>query len=295
MRFIYKRSFLVIGCCLLFCLSWLPARAEVAKQQTAPKYGKYVNSMLVRTRTAATYPKGLKVFTLVGIYQDFDERRHPETGAMQDLPAGVSRQQLTALLWGEIGITRQFQVGAAIPYINRRFEDRAAGIDDSVSGISDVKLYGKYQVLPESRLNPAIAVDGFLKLPTGDADEGLGNDETDVTLGLAVSKRLTDISAHINPEYTFTGGDKSDIGLSADDRVNLNAGVMYHATSRLVPMLEINALWWGDVGDRTEIGGGVLWFPLKNVSLKTAISVPVDADMPWQADWIPWVKLAAWF
>lgn len=295
MPFIFRIALLGIGFVLLATFFATPAPVVAAEEKAVSYYGKYVNSMLVRTRTAATYPKGLKVFTLVGLYQDFDERRNPETGGMEDLPAGVNRRQATAVLWGEIGITDRFQAGVSVPYVYRRFEDRADGIDETDSGISDGRLYAKYRVVAETRFVPAVAVDGFLKLPTGDEDEGLGNGETDVTVGLPVSKRFCAVSVHVNPEYTFTGGDTSDIGPPADNRVNLNAGAMYHLSSKWIPMVEANALWWGDVGDRTEVGGGVLWSPAENVSLKTAVSVSVDADLPWQADWVPWVKLATWF
>lgn len=214
---------------------------------------------------------------------------------MEDLPGDVHRRVLTSVLWGEIGITARFQVGVSIPYIYRDYKNPSLNIDTTDYGVGDARLYAKFRVVSESRFVPGVALDGFVKLPTGDEDKNLGNGETDVTIGLPVSKRFSDISVHVCPEFTFTGGDKPDLGPSADDRFNLNVGIMYHATDRLVPMLEVNSLWWGDVGDQTDIGGGVLWFPQKNTSVKVAMSRNIDADMPWSADWTPWIKLAIWF
>lgn len=60
---------------VFICLILFPEEG-VAQNTTPKKYGKYANSMLVKTRTAATYPKGLKVFTLVAAYHDADEYRN---------------------------------------------------------------------------------------------------------------------------------------------------------------------------------------------------------------------------
>jgi hypothetical protein len=271
------------------------AQAATNEASTATVWGKYPNSLLIRTRTAATYPRGLSVFTLVGLYQDFTDRRNADTGRMENLPSGMKRRQSTFVLWGEYGFTDRFQVGLSAPVIDRDFRDDDAGVDDSITGLGDISLYAKVKLLGETRARPALTLDGFLKMPTGDKDDGLGNGETDITLAGSVSKRFDAISVHVNPEYTFTGGDRSGIGASADDRFSLNCGMMWHATPSFLPAVEWNGMWWGDVGDQQEVGCGFLWFPTKNTSIKVAVAGAVDADVPWKADWTPWIKIATWF
>jgi len=289
-----KRQLLIVHILILWisgCISVVNA-ADAAEDSI---YNKYPNSLLLRTRTAATYPSGLHVFTWVGQYQDYTERRNPITGKMEDIPSDMERKLFTSTFWWEYGVTNRFQVGVNTPLISRTFEQKSTGLDDSETGMGDISLYSKYKILSETEWLPAVTVDGFLKLPTGDTSKGMSNDETDGTLGTSLSKRWDAVSFHVNPEYTFTGGHYSDIGAAADDRFRLNCGVLWHATDYLLPSLEWNGMWWGDVGDQQEVGGGILWFPAKNVSVKLAVAFPIDSDVPWESDRSYWIKVATWF
>lgn len=226
------------------------------------------------------------VFTLVGAWFDQDHARNP----------ALSREQLSSVLWTEYGIRGWLQAGVAAPFIARSTANAATGVEDDVAGLGDVNLYGKCRVLTERAIRPALALETFVKLPTGDEDDGLGNGETDVTIGLTLSKRRGAFSAHANPEYVFTGGNKAALGATADDRFAFNAGLMWHASATLIPMFEYNGFWWGDAGRQSDLGGGLLWFPTRNTSLKAGVAVPVhESGVAWTADWVPWIKIAAWF
>ncbi len=256
--------------------------------------GKYPASLVIKTRTACTYPAGLRVFTLVGAYADFAARREAD-GSMVGLPDGMRHRRTLTLLWSEYGITDRLQCGIALPFVVREYRDSAAGVHDHADGLGDMWAYAKYRALVETPSHPAVALDAWVKLPTGDEDKGLGNGEFDVKLTAEVSKRLGLLSFHFNPEYTLTGGGRDEVGAAADDRITVNAGVIVHWLPRVLPMVEANGLWWGDVGHEVDVGGGFLFFLDKNASLKVGVSVPVDVDMPWAVRWMPWVKLAAWF
>ncbi len=257
--------------------------------------GKYPASMLIKTRTATTYPEGMWVFTVVGTWFDADEKRNKGKDEMEDLPTDVTYRLGTSVLWAEYGVTDRLQLGLAAPVLYRRMENPVAGVNDTMVGLGDMCSYVKYKVITETSGRPGVSADVWAKLPTGDEDRGLGNDQTDITLALEVSKRIGCLSWHLNPEYVFTGGSHDEIGDAAHNRAVLNVGVMWHATASLVPMLEVNTFRWGPQGNQTDIGGGFLWFPTKSTSLKVGVSVPVDVDMPWSADWTPWVKYAWWF
>lgn len=258
-------------------------------------WNKYPNSLLLRTRTAATYPEGQSVFTLVGTYQNFTKYRNPVTHEMSGLPKGMRRWQYTLNFWGEYGITDRTQIGLAMPFIDRRYRNDRIGLDDTSTGFGDLSFYAKTKVLTETEWLPAITLDGFWKIPSGDKDEGLGNGEMDFTAACAFSKRYSDYSLHVNPEYTFTGGDRKTIGTTAEDRLRLNCGLMWHIMPQFLPAVEWNALWWGDVGVQHEAGIGFLWFPFQNVSIKLAVAVPIYSDQPWESNWTPWIKIATWF
>lgn len=254
-------------------------------QKTNTVWGKYVNSMLLKTRTAATYPNGIWVFTLVCTYQDMDHHANPD----------LKRELSTTTLWIERGMTDRFQVGVCQPYLFWKNKNQRTDFETSENGPSDTSLYAKRNLLKESVYLPSISLDGFLKMPVADEDHGLSNGEFDEILGLEFSKRWRDFSLHINPEYVFTGGSKSKLGATADDRTALNTGLMWHTSPKLVPMFEYNGYWWGDAGELSEVGGGMLWFPTKNTSVKLGVSIPVYKNVIWAADWTPWIKLAFWF
>jgi len=214
---------------------------------------------------------------------------------MHDLPAGMHHRRTTSILWGEYGLNGRFQFGVGIPYVFRDFQNKAADVHDTPRGLGDIWLYGKYKVLAETLTRPAFSADLWVKTSTGDDDKGLGSGYTDVKITMEISKRFNELSLHLNPEYTFSGGSHSKRGDAADDKIAVNFGGMYHMSPNIIPMLEVNGLWWGDVGHSVDIGGGALFLFGKNTSLKLAVSIPVDVDMPWSTKWTPWIKAAVWF
>jgi len=256
--------------------------------------GKYPASLVIKTRTACTYPAGLRVFTLVGAYADLTARRGAD-GSMYGLPDGMRNRRTLTVLWGEYGITDRLQCGIAFPYVFREYKDSATGVHNRPDGLGDMWAYVKFRPVVETPARPAVALDVWVKLPSGDEEKGLGNGEVDVKLAAEISKRCGRLSFHLNPEYTFTGGGRDEVGAAADDRITMNAGMIVHWSSRVLPMIEANGLWWGDVGHEVDVGGGFLFFLSKNTSLKVGVSVPLDVDMPWAVRWMPWIKLAAWF
>ncbi len=148
-------------------------------------------------------------------HANFRRRQRPGRKGMYSLPPGVHRRRTTTLLWSEYGLTDRLQFGLAVPYVFRTFQDREAGIDDRGQGIGDVWLYGKYRIVSERQIRPAISTDVWLKTCTGKRDRGLGNGKLDVRLTAEISKRIQDFSFHLNPGYTFTGGSHSKIGKAA--------------------------------------------------------------------------------
>lgn len=51
----------------------------------------------------------------------------------------------------------------------------------------------------------------------------------------------------------------------------------------------------GEAGEQSDVGGGVLWFPFSNLSIKLSVATPVYRQVTWSASWTPWLKVAAWF
>jgi len=86
----------------------------------------------------------------------------------------MERKLFTSTFWWEYGVTNRFQIGVNTPLISRTFEQKSTGLDDSETGMGDISLYSKYKIASETEWLPAVTVDGFLKLPTGDTSKGAG-------------------------------------------------------------------------------------------------------------------------
>jgi hypothetical protein len=67
---------------------------------------------------------------------------------------------------------------------------RWADEPDDAWGIGDLAFGARRRVVDETDERPAVAVLGTLKLPTADADDGLGSGETDVLLAAIAQKTL---------------------------------------------------------------------------------------------------------
>lgn len=72
--------------------------------------------------------------------------------------------------------------------------------------LSDISLFGKWQVLDEGVVTPAISVMGTLKLPTGKPSKGTGNGNVDEGLGIALQKSIGRTHLYLNAEGFHTGG-----------------------------------------------------------------------------------------
>lgn len=110
----------------------------------------------------------------------------------------------------------------------------------TTTGIGDVLLNYRLQLLTETATRPAIAPRFSLILPTGDANRGLGVGSAGFQNNTAFSKIIADRwTVHANAGFTFFP-DASNQTLTS---YNLGASVIYAATSRLNLMLECRADW----------------------------------------------------
>ncbi len=110
----------------------------------------------------------------------------------------------------------------------------------SATGLGDVVLRGKYNLLQRGPRGVAVALD--LRLPTGDENNMLGSGSTQAELYLIGSTVVADrLAPHVNLGYTFAKG-----GIANNDQVNYVGGVEFNATPKLTVI--------GDVIGRTLRG-----------------------------------------
>ena len=119
----------------------------------------------------------------------------------------------------------------------KKVTDTPQGTASSSSGLGDVILRGRYYLVEETSLMPLIALTARIKLPTADADAGLGTGEFDEGIGMESTKKLSERwRGFVDGGYTFIGDPESvkfrnpwwyDIGAGYDVNKNWNLSLYY--------------------------------------------------------------------
>jgi hypothetical protein len=218
--------FYVLAAGLAFAVSPATPMTIVEQAPTRPAEGIQDNSFLIEE----AYNQG------PGVVQHILNILHGasrHTGAKNDDLSFVFTQEWPAF-------SQLHQVSYTVPYT---FFDEGGRND---SGIEDISLNYRFQLLMESDTKPAFAPRFSLILPTGDADKDLGNDTLGYQLNLPVSKIVSDRwTVHGNAGATlFPDVDGHDLM-----SYNLGASVVYAVTPNFNVMLESVANWDEEVGD----------------------------------------------
>ena len=156
----------------------------------------------------------------------------------------------TVAFLANFGVTDRFDIGAAVPIVRNKMEltydqtirdfstagittvhrfeggakERSSSSADSASGIGDVVVRGKYQLIRQNANAMAVAVD--LTLPSGNEADMLGTGGTQAKFYLIASGMAGErLSPHVNVGYTAASHDVSN-------QFNYVGGVEILASSR---------------------------------------------------------------
>lgn len=112
------------------------------------------------------------------------------------------------------------------------------------SGLGDIILRGRYYLVEESDIVPLVALTGRVKMPTADADRGLGTGEFDEGAGMELTKTLMDRwLAFLDGGYTIIGDAPGtnfnnqwwyDVGVGYDVTDTFNISLFYEEYRALV-------------------------------------------------------------
>jgi hypothetical protein len=164
----------------------------------------------------------------------------------------------TVAVFGHVGITNNFDVGAAVPFVRLRLSGFARavapggtilpteGVQAESSGLSDIAVIGKYQLwksMPTGISSSGIAALVIVRLPTGNEENLRGLGVTRTTFGLVGSAALGRVSPHVNVGYELwsAGIDipsdfLTDATVQAKDQIIYSGGVEFEAH----PLLTVN-------------------------------------------------------
>jgi hypothetical protein len=132
-------------------------------------------------------------------------------------------------LWSQ---THQFSY--SIPYSRLRSDGQRA------SGVGDIFLNYRYQMLEETMTNPAIAARFSFIAPSGNERRGLGDGSNGFEFNLPVSKIVTErVSLHSNIGFTHL----FDVQTFSTTSYFLGGSMIYAASRELNFMLEVRQDW----------------------------------------------------
>lgn len=166
-----------------------------------------------------------------------------------------------------------------LPWLDTRIESAALGLEPehqpSRAGIGDSLVGVKYRLLDETKVLPAMLGAFTLRLPTGDADRGLGREDVDVGLLAALSKAYGPITLTWNGGYTFVTRDRSL------DFWTLAGSVEYRATRAWVLVAEVVSTVSVDTGgDTAVLRAGAVYAITNRIRLDGALGFGLTRKSP---------------
>jgi hypothetical protein len=183
--------------------------------------------------------------SLVTIANQFRDEPQPfDTEALT-----LRMRSSTLTLFGNVGVTDAFDIGAAIPLIHLSVEGQRLNVyrDDpflqasgeaTASGIGDVALRAKYTLARGQSGSVAAAAE--IRLPTGNADNLLGAG--------AAAYRVLGIASFEQGALTVNGNGGFIVG-GVSDEINLSGAVAYAVAPRVTLAGELLVRRLGDLRD----------------------------------------------
>ncbi|TAJ26829.1 MAG: transporter [Nitrospirae bacterium] len=131
------------------------------------------------------------------------------------------------------GVPNQTGSQCGAPHPQRGRKKRTSTPDPIVtnSGLGDLVLRGRYYMLDEGGGLPEVAVTARLKIPTAEADKGLGTGEFDEGFGIEVTRTLLgNWVGFVDAGYTFIG---KPPGIDLRNQWYYDVGLGYNLTKDL--------------------------------------------------------------
>jgi hypothetical protein len=158
---------------------------------------------------------------------------------------------------------------------------------DGSTGLNDVLVNYRYQLVEEGRRRPAMAPRVSLILPTGDSIEGFGDGAVGVQLNLPLSKQVGDLYLHGNVGTTWLPGvSRIDlVGGSAIWRAGRMLHVMFESIAAVGESLIVSPGFrrgW-DVGESQIVVGLAVPIAFADDTRKTSLLTYVSYELPFRA------------
>jgi Putative MetA-pathway of phenol degradation len=147
--------------------------------------------------------------------------------------------------------------------------------DADQAGVGDLVLGSKYRLLDETRARPALLANVRLRLPTADAERGLGAEGVDVLARLAASKTFGALTLTANGGYVFVTADRAlDVWL-------VSGAAEYRLIAGWTVVAEVVSFLGARSGpDVTVARAGVIYALSRSVRLDMAVGTGLTGGSP---------------
>lgn len=271
----------------------------------------------LKQQTIITQPITLyKGFLRAGLAANylFLDKFFDEDGKRRSISNAFARNWTVQAIF-QYGVTDRLQVSADVPYVNRTvFLSFLADVPiqgttqvfrfvQSGSGLGDITIGAKYQLITEKNQRPAVAIRGTIFLPSGqknptniidenefDTPTGSGNFSGDLTLEIRKNQYPFLFSGFVGYKYNFEGSKILDVGQPSSNFQDgglflINGNVGYHLNEW---MAVVNDFSYSIIG-KDKINGinsdeeskwafsylPRLSFQIKNLRINQGITFPI--------------------
>ncbi len=234
---------------------------------------------LFHLSTAYTLPKGRASFSLFRDNLDRDPKDEDISVHGGTLAFGVTSRLELALSFGfqnRIDADALFQPGYVndYPFVSTPWQ----------TGAGDLKIGAKYKMLDDYLGDPvALAVRGFVKLPTADEKKGLGTGKRSMGVDMMMSKslgRAADIHGSLG--YQWNSDPDSPRSIDIANAFKWGVGINLPACSNIQLQAELTGSKYGDAAFKQTspidfVIGPVFWFK-NGIFVRPAISKNLKFD-----------------
>ena len=211
---------------------------------------------------------------LAGRPLDTEDTGTIDPGAFEVELSGDLARTATEDAWG----TKLVVAGGIVTGLEARVESTVIVLDpqqgSSQSGLGDSLLGLKYRLLDEAGAVPAGLAALNLRLPTGDADRGLGAEGVDVGVLAVAGKTLGPVAVNGNVGYTFATADRRL------DAWTLAASIEYRGGPAWTLVAETVHAILPRGPDTAVLRAGGTWTVHKAIRLDTAVGAGLTRGSP---------------
>jgi len=161
-----------------------------------------------------------------------------------------------------------------------RFDDEATDHEPLEDGFGsgDLRVRSRFAVLVEQPWSPALAAQINIKLPNASARDGFGTNETDLELGLLVSKALGPVDLHGSVALGILGDPTRRA--AQDDVLLVSALVVVRPAPVLRLLVEVWAMAPSALNSGRAVARGGAALRLRGIDLGVIAGVGLSADSP---------------